>query len=63
MEKAILKQLIVFSGMSQKMISIKSGISETQISRYLHAQTPSLKSLRLIAKACGCDIVLSIKKN
>lgn len=63
MEKAILKQLIVYSGMSQKMISIRSGVSETQISRYLHKSTPSLSTLKKIAKACGCEIVLSLKKN
>lgn len=63
MERAILKQLIVFSGMSQKMISIRSGVSEVSISRYLHTHTPSLTVLKKIAKACGCSIELSIKKN
>jgi len=63
MERAILKQLIVYSGMSQKMISIRSGVSETEISRCLHTHTPSLLTLNKIASACGCSITLSIKKN
>lgn len=49
--------------MSQKMIAIKSGISEVQISQWVNGkQTPKLSSLNKIAKAVGCELILSIKK-
>ncbi len=63
MEKIILKQLIVYSGLSQKQISIRSGVAESQISRYLSNVTPSFKTLCKIAQVCSCDLSINIKKN
>lgn len=63
MEKVILKQLIVYSGLSQKQIAIKSGVAEAQISRYLNRTKPSLATLQKIANVCSCELILQIKKH
>lgn len=64
MEKQLLKQIIVESELTQKKISIKSGISEQQISRWLSGKViPKLSALNKIANSLGIEILINIRKN
>lgn len=64
MEKQILKQIIVESELTQKKISIKSGVSEQQISRWLSGKRiPKLSALNKIANSLGIEILINIRKN
>lgn len=63
-EKRILKQIIVESELQQKTISIKSGISESQISQWLSGKKiPKLSALNKIANSLGIEILINIRKN
>jgi transcriptional regulator with XRE-family HTH domain len=63
-EKKLLKQIIVESELSQKTISIKSGVSESQISQWLSGKRiPKLSALNKIANSLGIEILINIRKN
>lgn len=63
-EKRILKQIIVKSELSQKSISIKSGISESQISQWLSGtRIPKLSALIKIGDSLGIEVLINIRKN
>jgi transcriptional regulator with XRE-family HTH domain len=63
-EKRILKQIIVESELQQKTISIKSGVSESQISQWLSGKKiPKLSALNKIANSLGIEILINIRKN
>lgn len=64
MEKKILRQIIVESDLTQKKISIKSGISESQISQWLSGKRiPKLSALNKIANSLGIELLINIRKN
>ena len=63
-EKKLLKQIIVESQLSQKTISIKSGISESQISQWLSGtRIPKLSALNKVANSLGIEVLINIRKN
>ena len=63
-EQKILKQVIVESELTQKKISIKSGISESQISQWLSGKRiPKLSALNKVANSLGIEILINIRKN
>lgn len=52
-----LSTLVRNSGMSQRELSMKSGISQTAISRYLNGQqTPSIEAIINLAYALDCEL-------
>lgn len=64
MEKKILRQIIVESDLTQKKISIKSGISESQISQWLSGKRiPKLSALNKVANSLGIELLINIRKN
>ena len=63
-EQKLLKQIIIESELSQKKISIKSGVSESQISHYLSGRRiPKLSALTKIANNLGIELLINIRKN
>jgi len=64
MEKKILRQIIVESDLTQKKISIKSGISESQLSQWLSGKRiPKLSALNKVANSLGIEILINIRRN
>ncbi|MBP8034159.1 MAG: helix-turn-helix transcriptional regulator [Bacteroidia bacterium] len=64
MEKQLLKKIIIESELTQKKISIKSNISEQQISRWLSGKRiPKLSALTKIANSLGIELLINIRKN
>ena len=63
-EQKLLKQIIIESELSQKKISIKSGVSESQISHNLSGRRiPKLSALTKIANSLGIELLINIRKN
>lgn len=53
--KDLLAKQIKDSGMNQKQLAEKSGVTEAAISRYLHGtRKPNMSALVMLKKAFGC---------
>lgn len=64
MEKKLLRQIIVESDLTQKKISIKSGISESQLSQWLSGKRiPKISALNKVANSLGIEILINLRKN
>ena len=51
-----LRELIVYSGMTQKELADASGLSEITINKYINGRTmPSVKGLLNLVYALNCD--------